>query len=71
MKSDKVNFNLIPENLEDITAAWCQKLLHEGLAINKETMVTRVEVMPITENGLLDGGGLSGSNLLKLIPTYG
>ena len=67
------NFKIVPENLEDITPSWCQKVLHEGSAIDKETTVTEVEVKPIIDeaSGFEDGGGFSGSTLVKLILTYG
>ena len=62
MKSNisDINFKVVPEALEDITPFWCQT-------------VTAVEIKQITDekSGSKDGGGLSGSTLLKLIPTYG
>ena len=68
-----INFKVVPETLDDITPIWCQTILHEGSAINKGTTVTAVEVKQITDekSGSKDGGGLSGSTLVKLIPTYG
>ena len=30
---------IVPETLEDITAEWCEKILHEGGTISKETKV--------------------------------
>ena len=30
---------IVPETLEDITAEWCEKILHEGGTIGKETKV--------------------------------
>ena len=30
---------VVPETLEDITAEWCEKILHEGGTISKETKV--------------------------------
>ena len=35
--------------------------------------VTKVEVLPIIEesSGCEDGGGFSGSTIIKLVPTYG
>ena len=68
-----IDYKVVPNSLEDITASWCQKVLHEGSAIDKETTVTQVEIKSITDEktGLKDGGGFSGSNIVKLIPTYG
>ena len=34
---------IVPETLEDITAEWCEKILHEGGTISKETKVCRVQ----------------------------
>ena len=72
-KITDVNFKVVPETLEDITLFWCQTILHEGSVINKGTTVTAVEIKQITDekSGSKDGGGLSGSTLVKLIPTYG
>ena len=68
-----LNFKTVPEKLEDITASWCEKILHESSTIDKETTVTEVEIKPLTDeaSGFEDGGGFSGSTLVKLIPTYG
>ena len=68
-----INFKVAPEALKDITPFWCQTILREGSAINKDTTVTAVEIKQITDknSGSKDGGGLSGSTLVKLIPTYG
>ena len=67
------NFKVIPENLQDITASWLQTALQKGGTIGKDTKVMTVEVKPIIDeaSGFEDGGGLSGSNLVRLIPTYG
>ena len=72
-KISEINFKVVPETLEDITPFWCQTILHEGSVINKGTTVTAVEIKQITdeESGFKNGGGLSGSTLVKLIPTYG
>ena len=72
-KISEINFKVVPETLEDITPFWCQTILHEGSVINKATTVTAVEIKQITDekSGSKDGGGLSGSTLVKLIPTYG
>ena len=68
-----INFKVVPEALKDITPFWCQTILREGSAINKDTTVTAVEIKQITDekSGSKDGGGMSGSTLVKLIPTYG
>ena len=70
---NQTDFGVVPEKLQDLTASWCQTALQEGSAIRKETTVVSLEVKPLTDEtrGLNDGGGFSGSNLVKLIPTYG
>ena len=72
-KITDVNFKVVPETLEDITPFWCQTVLQKGSAISKDTTVTAIEIKQITDekSGSKDGGGLSGSTLVKLIPTYG
>ena len=70
---NQTDFEVVPEKLQDLTASWCQTALQEGSAIGKDTTVLSLEVKPLTDeiSGLNDGGGLSGSNILKMIPTYG
>ena len=34
-KSAEIDFKIVPEKLEDITASWCQHILHEGSTIDK------------------------------------
>ena len=34
-KSAEIDFKIVPEKLEDITASWCQHILHEGPTIDK------------------------------------
>ena len=72
-KISEKDFKIVPHSLEEITADWCEKILQEGSTIAKDTTVTNVEVLPITDetSGFEDGGGLSGSSLIKVIPTYG
>ena len=66
------SFKIVPESLKDITADWCENALHKGFTISKETKVTSLEVQCMTNDEIgADGGGLSGSTLVKLIPTYG
>ena len=72
-KISEINFKVVPETLEDITPFWCQTILHEGSVINKGTTITAVEIKQITdeESGFKNGGGLSGSTLVKIVLTYG
>ena len=65
-------FKIVPETLEDITADWLEKALQKGCTISEETKVTNVELESLTSDEFgQDGGGLSGSTILKLLPTYG
>ena len=67
------DFKIVPHSLEEITADWCEQILRDGSTIAKDTTVTKVEVLPITDesSGFEDGGGFSGSSLIKMVPTYG
>ena len=65
-------FKIVPETLEDITADWLEKVLQKGCTISEETKVKNVELESLTSDEFgQDGGGLSGSTILKLVPTYG
>ena len=65
-------FKIVPESLEDITADWLEQALQKGSAISEETKVTNVELESLASDEFgQDGGGLSGSTILKLVPTYG
>ena len=70
---EQTTFKVVPETVDEITAEWCEKILQEGGTISKETKVLKVEVLPIIEesSGCEDGGGFSGSTIIKLVPTYG
>ena len=69
--NDQYGFKIVPESLNDINADWCEKALQKGSTISKETKVTNLEVQCLTSDEIgADGGGLSGSTLVKLIPTY-
>ena len=70
--SDQYGFKIVPETLQDITPEWCEKALQNGSTISKAIKVTNLEVKGITneDTGAEDGGGLSGSTLVKLIPSY-
>lgn len=65
-------FKIVPESLEDITADWLEQALQKGFTISEETKVTNVELESLSSDEFgQDGGGLSGSTILKLVPTYG
>ena len=65
-------FKIVPESLENITADWLEQALQKGFTISEETKVTNVELESLASDEFgQDGGGLSGSTILKLVPTYG
>ena len=66
-------FKPVPHFLEELTPDWLQHALYQGKAISEETTITKVEIEEIKnkESGISDGGGYSGSRLIKLLPTYG
>ena len=65
-------FKIVPESLEDITADWLEQALQKGGTISEEIKVTNVELECLTSDEFgEDGGGLSGSTIVKLVPTYG
>ena len=66
-------FKPVPHSLEEITPDWLQNALQRGKAISEETTITKVEIEEIKnkESGISDGGGYSGSRLIRLLPTYG
>ena len=70
--TNKDGFKIVPASLQDITPEWCEMALQNGSTISKAIKVTNLEVKCITndETGAEDGGGLSGSTLVKLIPSY-
>ena len=66
-------FKQVPDSMEEITAEWLEKALKHGSSISQETTITIVEASRLTneESGVADGGGFSGSILVKLTPHYG
>jgi len=63
----------VPESLDDITSEWCEWALRKGMAIGQNTTVTTVNVKRFKndETGVLDGGGLGGAIMVRIILTYG
>jgi len=65
-------FKIVPESLKDITADWLEQALQKGGTISEEIKVTNVELECLTSHVFgQDGGGLSGSTIVKLVTTYG
>lgn len=63
---------LVPENVKDITTNWCDNVLHEGKCISFDVKVANIEVNRLTNESsdISDGGGLSGSMMVKINLTY-
>ena len=63
---------LVPENVEDITTNWCDEELHAGKCISSDVKVANIEVNRLTNESsdISDGGGLSGSMMVKIKLTY-
>ena len=65
-------FKIVPDSLEDITSDWLEHALQKGGTISEEIKVTNVELECLKSDEFgEDGGGLSGSTIVKLVPTYG
>ena len=65
-------FKLVPNSIEDITVNWCNEVLHEGNCLNHDAKVSCISVQRLTNDSsdISDGGGLSGSTMLKIKLTY-
>ena len=65
-------FKLIPKSIEDITVDWCNGVLHEENCLAHDVEVSCISVQPLTNDSsdISDGGGLSGSTMLKIKLTY-
>ena len=65
-------FKLVPKSIEDITVDWCNEVLHEGNCLTHDTKVSCISVQRLTNDSsdISDGGGLSGSTMLKIKLTY-
>ena len=72
MAESKKDFKLIPETIDEVTSEWCDKALHQSNCISSDVKVENVEVKRLTNEAsdMSDGGGLSGSLMLKLKLTY-
>ena len=74
LKMAKVSntLKLVPEKVEDITTNWSDDVLHEGKCISSDVKVANIEVNRLTNESsdISDGGGLSGSMMVKINLTY-
>ena len=69
---DQYGFKNVPESLDEITAEWCEKVLKTEYIIASDTNVTSIDVNRFQneETGVMDGGGFSGSNLVRVKLQY-
>ena len=72
MAESKKDFKLVPETIDDVTSEWCNEALHQSNCISNDVKVDNVEVKRLTNDAsdMSDGGGLSGSLMLKLKLSY-
>ena len=65
-------FKLMPKSIEDITVDWCNEVLHEENCISQNVQVSIISVQRLTNDSsdISDGGGLSGSTMLKIKLNY-
>ena len=63
---------IVPECVEDVTVAWCNEVLHKGDCIPADVFVNHVEAQRLTNDSsdMSDGGGLSGSLMIKVVMDY-
>ena len=61
-------FNKVPNSLDDVTAEWCEDALKNGNAIGTDTKILSIEVKQLqnVDTGVMDGGGFSGSCLVRV-----
>ena len=66
------DFKIVPECVEDVSVAWCNEVLHQGDCIAADVFVTNVKAQRLTNDSsdLTDGGGLSGSLMIKIVLDY-
>ena len=75
-KEDSYGYENVPGSLVDITAEWCETALKtdppKNPIINTDVSVVSIDIQHLKneDSGAADGGGLSGSELVWIIPTY-
>ena len=75
-KEDSYGFKNVPGSLVDITAEWCEMALKieppKNPVITTDVSVTSIDIQHLKneDSGAADGGGLSGSELVRITPTY-
>ena len=62
----------VPKSIDEITSDWCENVFKNESVISNDTFVTSINVKSLENEvtGLTDGGGLSGSALVRVIPKY-
>ena len=66
------DFCAVPTCVEEVTAAWCEAALRSGGCLGPEVSVARVEAERLSSDSsdISDGGGLSGSLMVKIKLEY-
>lgn len=74
--SEQYGFQVVPTSLDGLTKDWCDKAFKteppKCPAIASDVFVSAVELKKFQNeiSGISDGGGFSGSELVRVIPTY-
>ena len=63
---------VVPESVDEITSDWCENIFRNESMISTDTFIPSITIKSLTNDitGLEDGGGLSGSALVRVIPKY-
>jgi hypothetical protein len=71
-EGDGSNFKVVPASLAEITPDWCNIVLKKELFLSTDTFVSSVNIKPLENeiNGMSDGGGFSGSALVRISLKY-
>ena len=66
------DFCVVPTCVEEVTAPWCEAALRSGGCLGPEVSVARVEAERLSSDSsdISDGGGLSGSLMVKIKLEY-
>ena len=75
-KSEPYGFQTVPESLDAITNDWCERALKTGVStpvIAEDVNVTSIDIKRLQNeiSGVMDGGGFSGSTLVRIKVDYG
>ena len=71
-KTNKSSLKAVPDAIDMISSDWCENVIKKEMIISDETFIPSINVKSLENKltGLKDGGGLSGSALVRVIPKY-